>query len=84
MSKSLVPRKNGVYLRLQRATDLMHHADARLLKMHTVSGAMEWFIIPHGGRVKPEDAAKILARPDICAMEDCLFPGLSQTSRMVR
>jgi hypothetical protein len=80
--KTLVPRRGGTYLRLQRATDLMHHADARLVKMHVKDG-MAWFILPHGGAVKDDDAKKIIARPDICAMEDSLFP-LSQTWRMVR
>jgi hypothetical protein len=58
----------------------MHRADTRMAKMHTPSG----FILPRGGRVKPADAEKILARPDIRGQEDCLFPGLSQTWRMVR
>jgi hypothetical protein len=71
------------YLRLDRAIDHLHHRDARMVKMHTPSG-MEWFILPRGGRVKTADAEKILARPDICAQEDCLFPGLGQTWRMVR
>jgi hypothetical protein len=71
-------------MRLQRATDLMHHADARLVKMRVAGGGMDWFILPHGGRVKEADAKTIIARPDICGMEDSLFPGLSQTYRMVR
>jgi hypothetical protein len=71
------------YLRLERAIDLLHHQGVRMAKMHTLSG-MEWFILPNGGRVKPGDADKILSRPDICGQEDCLFPGLSQTFRMVR
>jgi hypothetical protein len=54
-----------------------------MAKMHTTLGK-EWFILPSGGRVAPRDAEKILARPDICAMEDGLFPGLSQTWHMVR
>jgi len=71
------------YLRLNHAIDLLHQKDSRMAKMHTTSG-VEWFILPRGGAVKSDDAAKILARPDVCAMEDSLFPGLSQTWRMVR
>jgi hypothetical protein len=71
-------------MRLQRATDLMHHAGARLVKMHTPGGGMDYFIPPHGGRVKEADARTIIARPDIVGMEDSLFPGLSQTYKMVR
>ena len=73
----------GAYLRLDQALNLMHRADTRMAKMHTPSG-LQWFILPRGGRVRPADAEKILARPDIRGQEDCLFPGLSQTWRMVR
>jgi hypothetical protein len=76
-------KPNRKYLPLNQAIDLLHQEDSWLAKMHTTSGA-EWFILPRGGPVKSDDAAKILARPDICAMEDSLFPGLSQTWRMVR
>jgi hypothetical protein len=71
------------YLRRNQAIDLLHVKDSRMVAMHTNAG-QGWFILPHGGRVKPDDAAKILARSDICGQGDCLFPGLSQTYRMVR
>jgi hypothetical protein len=58
----------------------MHEKDARLAMMHTPRGK-EWFIVPHGERVKPDDAMKIIARPDIHAQQDSLFPGLDQTYR---
>jgi hypothetical protein len=73
----------GAYLRLDQALNLMHRPDARMANMHTPSG-LQWFILPGGGRVRPADAAKIIARPDIRGQGDCLFPGLSQTWRMVR
>jgi hypothetical protein len=81
---SAKPSKQPKYLRLDRAIELMHHRDARLALMHVTGGGKEWFVLPKGGPVKSADAEKILARPDICAMEDGLWPGLSQTWRMVR
>jgi hypothetical protein len=71
------------YLPLNRAIDLLHRKDSRMVKTHTTAGK-EWFIWPKGLPLKPDDAEKILARPDIRAMEDGLFPGLSQTFQMVR
>jgi hypothetical protein len=76
-------RSQQGFLQLDKAVTLMHHKDTRMVKMHTQSG-MQWYVLPRGGRIKPEDAKKILARPDIRGMEGSLFPGLSQTWRMVR
>jgi hypothetical protein len=71
-------------LKLDRAIDLLHHKGSRLVKMHTARGGMEWFILPAGGIISTQDAATILARPDIRGQKDCLFPGLDQTYQMVR
>jgi hypothetical protein len=75
--------KGGRWLRPDNSVMLMHRKDTRLARMNTVHGP-QWVILPHGGYVKPEDAEKILQRPDIRGQKDCLFPGLDQTYRMVR
>jgi hypothetical protein len=82
------------YLPFDQAVILMHYKDTRLMEMHTAHG-LQWFVLSpgarrkrksssHGGRIKPEDAKKILARPDVRGAEDGLFPGIGQTYRMVR
>jgi hypothetical protein len=73
----------GRFLRFDQAVMLIHHRDTRMAKIYTAT-ELQWFILSRGGRVKPEDAEKILARPDIRGQEDCLFPGLSQTWRTAR
>jgi hypothetical protein len=75
--------KSPKYSRLDQVIDRMHHHGTRLAMMHTKHGK-EWFTVPHGDRVKADDAMKIIARHDIHAMDDGLFPGLQQTWRMVR
>jgi hypothetical protein len=86
-----------VYLRLDDAMNLMHRKDARMVRMNTKDGP-QWFVVIAGarsrstsrtmqrcgGRIKDDHAKKILERPDIHGAEDCLFPGLRQTYRMVR
>jgi len=50
------------------------------MKMMTPEGA-SYFIVP-GGRLSDSDAKKILARIDLIAFEDGLFPGNSQGWRL--
>jgi MOSC domain-containing protein YiiM len=69
-------------LRLNKALDLLHRKDSRIMLMHTKDGP-EFYVVP-GGRVRADDAQKILARPDIVPFDDGLFPGNSQTWHMVR
>ena len=69
--------------RFQKAVDALHVKGSRLILMHSTSG-MEYFIIPGDIKVSAEDAQKILARPDVIAFEDGLFPGNSQTWRIQR
>jgi hypothetical protein len=76
--------KGGHWLQLDKAVLLMHRPESRMAKMNTPVGP-QWLVIARdGGYVKPEDAIKIIARPDIVGMEDALWPGLDQTYRMVR
>jgi hypothetical protein len=71
------------YLPFDQAVILMHYKDTRMMEMHTAHG-LQWFVLSlgarrkrksssHGGRIKPEDAKKILARPDVRGAEDGLF-----------
>jgi len=76
--------KGANWLRFDQAVMLMHRPDSRMARMHTVAGPLWLIVTSGGGYVKPEDATKILARPDLVGMEDALFPGLDQTYRMRR
>jgi hypothetical protein len=73
-------------LTYDQALASLHHKDSRLANMHTSGGLREWFMLSPGGsgRVKPDDAARLLARSDIRGQRDSLFPGLDQTFRLVR
>jgi hypothetical protein len=75
--------KSPKYLRFNQVIDRMCHHGACLAMMYTARGK-EFYTHPHGDRVKPDDAMKIIARHDVHAMDDGLFPGLQQTWRMVR
>jgi hypothetical protein len=50
---------------------LMHKPDTYLMRMHASTGP-EWFVMP-GGRVLSDDAAKIIARPDVAPDDNGLF-----------
>ena len=69
-------------LRLKAAELLMHKPDTYLMRMHTTTGA-EYFVVP-GGRVRSDDAAKIIARPDVTPHDNGLFPGIEQSWKLVR
>jgi hypothetical protein len=70
------------FLTLNKTLDLMH-GGAVLQLMHTGADRHEWFILhKNGGRVKPQDAEKLLAMPNIAPSNDGLF-GASQTYRII-
>jgi hypothetical protein len=50
--------------------------------MHTATGT-EYFVVP-GGHVRSDDAAKIIARPDVVPHDNGLFPGIEQSWKLVR
>jgi hypothetical protein len=52
------------------------------MQMHTNTGP-EWYVVP-GGRVRSDDAAKIIARPDVVPYDNGLFPGIEQSYKLVR
>ena len=69
-------------LRLKAAELLMHKPGTYLMRMHTTTGP-EWFVVP-GGRVRSDDAAKIIARPDVVSDENGLLLGIEQSWKLVR
>jgi hypothetical protein len=76
-----VKERNQI-LRLKAAELLMHKPYTYLMQMHTSAGP-EWFVVP-GGRVRSDDAAKIIARPDVVPHDNGLFPGIEQSWKLVR
>jgi len=64
-----------------RAADLMREGGI-LMQMHTRAG-LRWFIVP-GGEVPAAIAGELLKRPDVQPNDDGLFPGISQTFKLVR
>jgi hypothetical protein len=72
------------FLKLDKAIELLHHRESRLVRMHS-AGGRRWFVLHRrGGPVSDADAIKIIARPDIRGDRDSPFPNLSQTFRMMR
>lgn len=69
-------------LRFQKAVDLLHRTDTRLMIMRSGDGD-EFYVVP-GGRVAADDAKKILLRPDMIPFDDGLFPNNPQSWKMVR
>jgi hypothetical protein len=54
---------------------------SRLVNMTKPEGGRGWYLVP--GREITEDVAqKLIARPDVFAEGDALFPGMTQTHRM--
>jgi hypothetical protein len=47
-------------------------------------GGHGFFVVPGGGRIKAEDAEKILQRPDVQPYSAGLFPETVQSWRIVR
>jgi hypothetical protein len=60
----------------------MHEPDTYLMLLHTNTGP-EWHLVP-GGRVRSDDAEKIIARPDVVPHDNGLFPGVERSLKMVR
>ena len=67
-------------LRLKAAELRMHKPDT--MRLQTSTGP-EWFVVP-GGRVRSDDALKIIARPDVVPHDNGLFPGIEQSWKLVR
>lgn len=68
--------------RVDRAADLMRKGGT-LMQMHTRWG-LRWFITGSpGGECDPDVANKLLERPDVQPSNDGLFPGISQTFKIV-
>jgi hypothetical protein len=76
---SIVPRRvrtmNRVaeYLRPDEAVALLKRG-GYLMVQHAGTGE-QWFLMPGGDRIRPEDVRKIIHRNDVVAQADGLFPG---------
>jgi len=75
------------YLRFMDAIELLRMPGAFLMQMHTKKG-LGYFVIPashaarDGGRLKKDDAEKIIAAPDVIPDRNGLFPGITQSWRV--
>lgn len=68
---------------LKKALELMRIDGHRLMLMHT-NGSPDghaYYIVP-GGYIEPETAKKIMARDDVMAQDDGLFPGHAQSWKL--
>jgi hypothetical protein len=78
----------GLIMQKQRRRDITQKEALRLMQrgsrlMHSHSpGGRSWFLCP-GGSSKDDVAAFLREHPSVVGLEDSLFPGLSQTWRMV-
>ena len=70
-------------LTLKAAVQRLHEDGVYLMKLHTRNG-QEFYIVPGGGHVRSDDAAAIIARPDIIPDANGLFPNCPQSWRMSR
>ena len=70
-------------LPLKLATDLMRKDGTRLILMYTPKSpeGKAYYVVP-GGYIEPTDALKIIARPDVRARDDGLFPNCTQSWRL--
>jgi hypothetical protein len=78
-----VPKHPPKALGLKRATELMRQEGHRLMLMHTnqSSNGVAYYVVP-GGYIEPDDAKKIIERPDVQPYDDGLFPGCTQSWKM--
>jgi hypothetical protein len=64
------------------AIEKMRRPDTRLIQTHGTKEA-GFYIVPHGGPVSGETAARIMNHPLVRPGYDALFPGMSQTWAML-
>lgn len=69
-------------MNLRKAVDLMH-AGSLLMQMNKAGDARAWYLIP-GGEVPDDVAQDLIRRSNVIAMNDGLFPGISQTWKMTQ
>jgi hypothetical protein len=69
-------------LTFNKAIDLLHRKDTRMMIMHGNDGD-HFYIVP-GGLIDRAAAMKILKRPDVIEFDDGLFPGNPQSWRISR
>jgi hypothetical protein len=64
-----------------KAMDLMRLPGTRLVRTRSTTGDV-FYVVP-GGYVEPDTAAKIIKHPQVVAGEDVMWPGMSQTWRLL-
>lgn len=70
-------------LGLRRALDLLRQPNHSLIVMHSNDSpsGRAYYVVP-GGYVEPNDAQKIIQRPDVQPNADGLFPGCNQSWKL--
>lgn len=70
-------------LGIKRATELLRKPDHRLMLMFApnLPNGKAYYVVP-GGYLEPSDAEKIIARPDVHAYDDGLFPNCEQSWKL--
>jgi hypothetical protein len=73
-------------LSLINAIEELRQPGRELVHLHLPlpEGGHGFFVVPQGGRVRNDDAEKILQRPDVQPFSGGLFPECVQSWRMVR
>jgi hypothetical protein len=77
--------KNGYQLKaigFKKAIDLMRLPGTRLIKTYNGAGGSAHCVVP-GGYIEPDVAEKIKNHPQVAAAPDGLWPGHSQTWRII-
>ena len=71
------------HLSLTLALQLLRLPGSRLMEMHDNKAprGKAYYVIPHG-KVDDDDAMKIIARSDVYAFDEGLFPGNPQSWRI--
>jgi hypothetical protein len=80
------PKPRVKTIALAVALEELRQPGYELVSLHLPppEGGHGFYVIPGGGRVKDEDAAKILQRPDVQPYSDGLFPENVQSWVIVR
>jgi hypothetical protein len=68
-------------LKFKKAMDLMRRPETRLIQTN-INNVPTYYVVP-GGRVSNDVAKAIIDHPCVRAAGDAMWPGLSQTWRLV-
>lgn len=70
-------------LGIKRALEILRKQDTRLMLMYApnLPNGKAYYVVP-GGYLESKDAEKIIARPDVHAWDDGLFPNCEQSWKL--